>query len=49
MYNPFKAPGLWKNPKDLVSSAPRQKRPSTCFKIYKNDIRKYMKFKLSAT
>ena len=48
LYNIFNAPALWKTSQVWVSSAARQERPSIFFKFHKNNISKYMNFKLSA-
>ena len=47
LYNIFNAPALWKTSQVWVSSAARQERPSMYFQFYKNNISKYMNFKLS--
>ena len=48
LYNIFNAPALWKTSQVWVSSVARQERPSMYFQFYKNNISKYMNFKLSA-
>ena len=48
LYKTFNTPALWKTSQVWVSSAARQERPQYVFQFHKNNISKYMNFKLSA-